>query len=258
MSGFVKLFSSIVDSTIWREDPETKVAWITMLTKADRNGYVFASIPGLADAARIPIDKLELALDKFRGPDKYSRTKDHDGRRIIDVDGGWLILNYTKYRELRSQEESRIANAERVKRYRAKHSDVTLVMDVTECNASSLDVTLGNAIAEAEAEANPEKKKKNVAHSVRLSPDDEEKIEKGLLILREIYPRKYHDGVKSPSYSPSLTRDRIRSLATSCGVVPLMVALESYYSATAGQYFKAPQNFLGPRGPWRDFLEVQS
>lgn len=52
MSGYTKLFSSIIDSTIWRESKETKIVWITMLAKADRYGVVEASLPGLADAAK--------------------------------------------------------------------------------------------------------------------------------------------------------------------------------------------------------------
>jgi len=142
MAGFTKLFSDIIDSTVWREDLATKVVWVTMLAKADKNGIVRSSIPGLADAARVSLPECLEALAKFLGPDAYSRTKDFEGRRIMETDGGWILLNYQKYRKLKDEEETRIATAERVKKFREKHN-VTKVTDVTP----------SNAIAEAEAEA---------------------------------------------------------------------------------------------------------
>ena len=140
--GFTKLFSDILDSTIWREDMPTKIVWITMLARADRHGIVSASLPGLADLARVTLPQCQEALQKFLGPDEYSRTKDFDGKRIMETDGGWILLNYQKYRKIQDAEEVRIATAERVRKFREKHK----VTNVT-------DVTLGNAIAEAEAEA---------------------------------------------------------------------------------------------------------
>src|SRR4030042_1264728 len=39
------------------------------------------------------------AIEIFSAPDPDSRTKDHDGRRIDIIPGGWKILNRAKYRE---------------------------------------------------------------------------------------------------------------------------------------------------------------
>ena len=80
-------------------------------------------------------------------------------------------------------------------------------------------------------------------------------MEEGLTIIRENYSKVYHDGAPSPAFSRSLTLDRLRALAPAHGVMPLLMALERYYDASEKVYFKAPQNFLGPKGPWRDFLE---
>jgi len=35
----------------------------------------------------------------LKSPDPYSRTKQDEGRRIKEVEGGWLVLNHKKYRE---------------------------------------------------------------------------------------------------------------------------------------------------------------
>ena len=107
MTGYTKLFGSIVDSTIWRESKETKIVWITMLAKANRDGIVEASLPGLADAARVTIEECESSLKGLSSPDKYSRTKDFEGRRIEEVDGGWRVLNHAKYRAKMNSDERR-------------------------------------------------------------------------------------------------------------------------------------------------------
>lgn len=107
MSGYTKLFNRILDSTIWREDDRTRILWITMLAMTDRDGIVRASIPGLADRARISIEDCEAALAKFQQPDKYSTSQEDDGRRIRQIDGGWVLINHGKYRALMSAEDQR-------------------------------------------------------------------------------------------------------------------------------------------------------
>ena len=54
MSGYTKLHSNIIHSTIWRAPNHVRLVWITMLALCDRDGVVEASVPGLADAARVP------------------------------------------------------------------------------------------------------------------------------------------------------------------------------------------------------------
>ena len=120
MAGFTKLFSSILHSTIWQEAKETKILWIAMLAMSDREGVVQASIPGLAKAAGITIQECEVGLQCLMEPDPYSRTRDHDGRRVEEVDGGWRLLNHGKYREKLSAEERREYNAKKQAEWRAK------------------------------------------------------------------------------------------------------------------------------------------
>jgi hypothetical protein len=105
--GFTKLFNTIVTSTIWQEDDKTRIVWITMLAIADAFGNVFAAIPGLASVGNVSIDACEKAVANLLAPDPYSRTKDFEGRRIEEIDGGWHILNYGKYRKMMDEEERR-------------------------------------------------------------------------------------------------------------------------------------------------------
>jgi hypothetical protein len=55
-------------------------------------------------------------VETLEGPDEWSRTKDHEGRRIAPADGGWVLLNHAKFRAMQSaddrRERSRVAMAE--------------------------------------------------------------------------------------------------------------------------------------------------
>ncbi len=162
--SFTKLFSSIITSTIWMEDSETKIVWITMLALADKNGEVQGSIPGLARLAGVPVEACRAALEKFLNPDPDSRTKEEEGRRIEEIDGGWLLLNYAKYRKMASKEEQIAKATERTRRYRARRSRNGLSTvgngSSTKGNGASMPVhdILTEAEAEAEAEAVIEQK----------------------------------------------------------------------------------------------------
>lgn len=120
--AFIKLFGSILDSTVWQEDLATKVVWITMMAMADRDGLVEASVPGLAKRAGVGLDECETALGKFRSPDPYSRTRDFEGRRIEDLEGGggWRLLNYQKYRSKMSPEERKAYKRQKQAEYRQR------------------------------------------------------------------------------------------------------------------------------------------
>lgn len=107
MAGYTKLFESILDSTIWGESNETRIVWITMLAMRNRRHMVEASLPGLAHRARVKLEDAEKAVAKFLRPDKFSRSTEHEGRRIEAVDGGWLILNGEKYRNKLNEDERR-------------------------------------------------------------------------------------------------------------------------------------------------------
>lgn len=61
---YAKLFGSIVHSTIWREPDYVRLLWITMLALADKHGNVWASVPGLSDAARITVDECRRGLEE--------------------------------------------------------------------------------------------------------------------------------------------------------------------------------------------------
>jgi hypothetical protein len=165
MSGYTKLFSSITESTVWQAPDTTRLVWITMLAMADQNGEVSASVPGLADRARVSIDACVEALALFAAPDEWSRTKDYDGRRIVECDGGWLLLNHAKYREARSKDARREYQRNLMRERRRKEKECALA-NVSKSEQSEP----GLAKAEAEAEAVDQK----LLDKLALTNDGEE------------------------------------------------------------------------------------
>ena len=118
MSGYVKLFSEIVDSSIWEEPHEIRIVWITLLALCDCDGYVRGSSGWLAGKARVTTTACELALEKFKAPDPRSRTPDNDGKRIEQLEDGWLVLNYIAFRDRLSTNPKTVATRERVRKHR--------------------------------------------------------------------------------------------------------------------------------------------
>lgn len=156
MSGYTKLFPSILDSTVWHTPLATKVVWITLLAMADRDGIAEASVPGLARRAGVTREQCEDALACFLAPDPDSRTKDHDGRRIVEVDGGWRLLNSEKYREKASADERREKDAARQQRKRDLDASRDASRSVTPHHASVTPrPSESTESRHAEAEATP-------------------------------------------------------------------------------------------------------
>jgi hypothetical protein len=172
MNGFTKLFSSIVTSTIWQEDPETKVVWITLLALADPEGFVDGTVPGIANIARISVKKTRIAINKLESPDPDSRTPDYDGKRIAKVDGGWILLNYAKYRKVRDMDERKEYMRQYMQDYRKHHvnNPVNNVNNVNQCKPQ-----LAHTEAEAEAELKNTKR-----HSILVWFDYENRTLTGL------------------------------------------------------------------------------
>lgn len=114
-AGYIPLLGSLIHSTIWREPDHVRLLWITMLCMADADGYVMASLPGLADAARITVEQCRDGLEVLMSPDADSRDRTDDGQRVFPADGGWLIPAVPRYRE---KVRGMRGNAERCRRYR--------------------------------------------------------------------------------------------------------------------------------------------
>lgn len=168
--SYAKLFSEIVTSTIWCEDDATRIVWVTMLATADKNGEVMASVPGLARLANVPLEATRNAIETLLSPDPDSRTPDDEGRRIEPIDGGWVLLNYQKYRQKATDcdraEKARIRQR-RWRERRARNADVT---PEPLRNADVTPPLRQNPQAEAEADTKAEHKDTHTSRTSEIPP----------------------------------------------------------------------------------------
>lgn len=119
-----------------------------MLALANRDGVVECTLPGLAKMAEVSMDKASEAVRKLSQPDGLSRTKDNDGRRIEEVEGGWHLVNYDLYRWKSSPDEA----ADRQRRYRLrKKRAASALQKHNESLQKHNNVTKSNATHIAEA-----------------------------------------------------------------------------------------------------------
>ena len=170
--SFVKLDVGILDSTLW-VDKDSRDVFITALLMATPKeieqpleqikvsaieytgfivppgwyGFVPAAGPGIIRRCGIDEEAGMQALERLGSPDQSSRSQAFDGRRLVRVNGGYLILNYMAYRE-----KDHTA-AERMRRFRERKRSVTA------SNAQSVTRNVNNDTrndTQADAEADTE------------------------------------------------------------------------------------------------------
>lgn len=122
--AFVKLDCGILNSTLWVEREPRDVFLTALLMAVPREltepmpqfkvdaieptgfivppgwyGFVEAAGPGIVRRSMAEMEPGMKALAKLGEPDLESRSSDFDGRRLVRVDGGFVVLNYMKYRD---------------------------------------------------------------------------------------------------------------------------------------------------------------
>jgi hypothetical protein len=162
-----KLFTKILDSSLWLEDHATVRVWITLLASMDQDGMCcFASVLNLARRANVSTEEATHAVKVLESPDPHSSDPDNEGRRIERVPGGWIVLNSRKYRAIVNANESRRLAAERAQRHRDKKKK----NNVTSVTKRDETVKRNAPVMQAEAEAEAEFLKKG---NLPLRPDGE-------------------------------------------------------------------------------------
>jgi len=146
-----KLFSKIVDSSIWLEPTATRLIWVMFIAVMDEDGFVaITSVANVAYKARVTEAEATEAIQILESPDPNSVPDEHEGRRIERVPGGWIVLNSQKYRNMVTRAMIREQTRIRVARKRAKDKGVT------QCNEpvthSNDQITPSRAISKAKKE----------------------------------------------------------------------------------------------------------
>ena len=134
---FVKLFSKILQSSVWAEDHATVRIWVTLLLLADKQGIVQGSAPGLSITANSTLAETRAALKILEAPDLDSGSPTYGGRRIEKVEGGWILLNHEKYREIRTEEQLKAAARQRKQYHRDRETSREVDDSYTEAEADT-------------------------------------------------------------------------------------------------------------------------
>lgn len=234
MSGYAKLFSSILASTVWDTTPPIRVVWIAMLAMADRDGVVEASIPGLAKMAGVERGDCERALALFLAPDPDSRSKEHEGRRIREVDGGWLLLNYEKYRDKSTPDEYRKKATERQRRWRERNQKTGVTKrdkrDETLLSREVTEVTHSEAASASPSSATSEEKifrgagPADTALTLSQPPDQN--------------PQPQPNSMRAREAKSVRNRSHGLALSTEDGIENAPELRSAAWSAYAGAYFR--------------------
>ena len=115
---FVVIDAEILSSSVWSEASHVRLVWLTLLILCDTDGYVGASIPGIARAAGVSLDETRDAMERLQMPDPDSRTKTDEGRRVRLAERGFQILNFREHLDRLSAERAK--SRDRVRKHRER------------------------------------------------------------------------------------------------------------------------------------------
>ena len=166
MSGYTKLFNSILMSSVWEEPVDSRIVWVTLLALADQHGHVDGTIRSLARVARVSVPACDIAITTFLSPDPNDRSGVAEGRRIAADPGGWVIVNHSTYRHRMSEDERRERDKLRKRSIRAVSAASPLVSEFVR------DVSQAEAEAEAKADQKQIRRKarKSVSPATSAEP----------------------------------------------------------------------------------------
>lgn len=131
--GFVKLDDQLGDSSLMACPSDTFKVFFYILSRCGPDGISRTSPTGISAHCFLSLDVVRKAIETLESPDPDSRSKADEGRRIKDVDGGFLVVNYSKYRERgysskdsavrmrRKRERDRAEEKKRIKRQEKKN-----------------------------------------------------------------------------------------------------------------------------------------
>jgi hypothetical protein len=122
---YVKVHKSMLLSSIWDEDHLTRITWVTLLMMSDQNGYVGASVTGIAHMARITVEEATVALGRLMSPDPNSRSKTNEGRRVVEHERGYLLVNYTAIMEGSDEVARKASQRAASRKHRTQHDEAS-------------------------------------------------------------------------------------------------------------------------------------
>jgi len=149
-----KLFASMYHGTLRGKAHEILVL-SNLVIFADREGFIDKTVKTISEEVGLTEEETRAAVDRLMLPDADSRSTEEDGARLVLIEDtrswGWQVVNYEKYRDMKSEEDRRAQNREAQRRSRAKKKSAPVSTGQHESSAS--------AQVEAEVEEKAEKER---------------------------------------------------------------------------------------------------
>lgn len=141
-----KLFQQMYDGTLATKGPwEALVTFQQFVILADKNGVVDMTPEAIARRTTIPLEIVLKGIENLVQPDPGSRTPTEDGRRIVPLSDarswGWQVVNYERYRNLRSSDERREYHRQYYHQKRKPQQDSTISTSSTDSTDSTKAVS---------------------------------------------------------------------------------------------------------------------
>ena len=148
--SFGKIFDSTFSGSMVGSGANVFAVWSYIIANTRPPGVVEINPVILSAIIGCHKDEIQKSVDFLQAEDPNSRTKDHEGRRLLKI-GEFLyrVPTWQKYRDSRNDEERRAYNAEAQRKHRANKTSNKPSMTV-------IDNKHVSAQAEAEAEAEAE------------------------------------------------------------------------------------------------------
>lgn len=139
---YSRVFLKILESSI-AEDWQVRLVFEDLLKLASQDGVVDMTKTAISRRTNVPLAIVERGIAALESPDPDSRDPEHQGRRIVRLDGhrdwGWYIVNWDKYDAIRCAAEAR--EKERVRkrnaRERAKSLDLPSALPSSEADTDT-------------------------------------------------------------------------------------------------------------------------
>lgn len=145
---FAKVFGQIFDSSI-AEDYNCRRMFIDLLVLADSTGAVDMTLEAISRRTNVPITEVQKYITELCQPDCKSRSKLHEGKRLIPLDDrrdwGWMIVNYRHYRQIKDEEARRTYFRTAQREYRKKKKKGVKDSGLTEVNTNGQVLTPASA-----------------------------------------------------------------------------------------------------------------
>jgi hypothetical protein len=235
-----KLFTKILDSSIWLEPTPTRIVWVTFLAAMDEHGFVpFASPGNVAQRAVVTLDEACAAIACLESADPDSSDSAHEGRRIERVPGGWVILNAEKYRALSTRATQMEHNRERVRRYREKIAAEGSNAAVTPATLGNASVTQSEAYTEVLASPDDDAGRRSPSAPSK-SPAKDQPIKTLLAEHERLFTDRY--GEKPGSYSGKDAK-LAKTIIKDHGLDRACAMLRTYFDSDDSFFTKAGHSF---------------